>query len=72
MKKQFFTFLGLFVLLAIGYHIDAWFDHPYEHLRGISGGGFGLGLIHPIIFTFIVYLIYTIILWLGSKIKKIF
>jgi len=72
MKKQFLNFFVLFVILAIGYHIEAWFDHPYKHLMGISGGGFGLGWLHPFIFTFAVYLLYTIILWLGSMIKKIF
>jgi uncharacterized membrane protein len=72
MKKQIVNFIGLFFLLAIGYHIQEWIDHPYEHLMGVSGGGFGLGLIHPIVFTFAVYLIFTIILWLESMIKKIF
>lgn len=72
MKKQIITFTVLFAILAIGYHIEAWFDHPYEHLMAVSGGGFGLGIMHPPIFTFAIYLIYTIVLWLGSKIKNIF
>jgi len=72
MKKQLFTFIGLFLILAIGYHIQEWLDHPYAHLMGISGGGFGLGVIHPAVFTLAVYLLYTIVLWLGSIIKKLF
>jgi hypothetical protein len=72
MKKQLSLFLGLFLLLAIGYHIEEWIEHPYAHLMGISGGGFGLGVIHPLVFSFAVYMVVMVILWLGNMIKKIF
>ncbi len=72
MKKRIVEFIGLFFILAISYHFQEWIDHPLAHLTAVSGGGFGLGLIHPIIFTLVVYLLFTIISWLGSMIKKIF
>ena len=73
MKKQLFIFLGIFLFLAIGMHFSEWTSHPIKHITAFpKAGAYGLGMIHPIIFTLIGYAISTIILWLGSMIKRIF
>jgi len=62
MKKEIILFIGIFLFLAIGMHFDQWLSHPIEHIKNMShGGAFGVpGLIHPFVFTFIVYFIIRI------------
>jgi len=59
MKKEIIIFIGLFLFLAIGMHFKQWTSHPIEHLMSLPhGGAFGIpGIIHPFVFTIIVYLI---------------
>lgn len=70
MKKEIFIFIGLFLFLAIGMHFKQWTSHPVEHLMSLPhGGAFGVpGIIHPFVFTLIVYLIIR----LPFLIKKLF
>lgn len=59
MKKELGIFTGLFLFLTIGMHFKQWIDHPIEHMLNMQdGGAFGIpGLIHPIAFTLILYII---------------
>ncbi len=59
MKKELLIFVGLFLFLAIGMHFKQWTSHPIEHLMSLPhGGAFGIpGIIHPFVFTILVYLI---------------
>ena len=59
MKREIIIFIGLFLFLAIGMHFKQWIDHPIEHLMNMPhGGAFGVpGIIHPFVFTFILYFI---------------
>ncbi len=59
MKKEIIIFIGLFLFLAIGMHFKQWLDHPIDHLMNMPhGGAFGVpGIIHPFVFTFILYFI---------------
>ncbi len=70
MKKELVILVGLFLFLAIGMHFKQWIDHPIEHLSNMThGGAFGVpGIIHPFVFTIIVYLIIGI----PRIIKKLF
>lgn len=73
MKRQFYIFLGIFLFLAIGMHFSEWTSHPIDHLMALpKAGAYGVGMIHPLVFTFFGYVIFTIILWLGSRIRKLF
>jgi Na+/H+ antiporter NhaC len=61
MKKEGMIFIGIFLFLAIGMHFKEWMSHPIEHIMALpSAGAYGLGAIHPLIFTFIVYLVFII------------
>lgn len=62
MKKELGIFIGLFLFLAIGMHFKQWIDHPIEHLMNLeNGGAFGIpGIIHPIVFTLLLYFVIAI------------
>jgi hypothetical protein len=70
MKKESFIFIGLFLFLAIGMHFKQWTSDPIGHLLNLPhGGAFGVpGIIHPIVFTLIIYLIIR----LPFLLKKLF
>ena len=63
MKKEISVFIGLFLFLSIGMHFKQWIDHPIEHLMNMPhGGAFGIpGIIHPFVFTFILYFLVVIL-----------
>ena len=70
MKKELIIFIGLFLFLAIGMHFAQWIEYPIEHLMNLEhGGAFGVpGFAHPLVFTFIAY----IILIIPRAISKLF
>jgi hypothetical protein len=48
----------IFIILTIVIHHNELIAHPFEHILGLSkSGAYGLGAIHPIVFTTIVYVI---------------
>ncbi|MDM5272595.1 hypothetical protein PGH07_10475 [Sulfurovum sp. zt1-1] len=58
MKKELIIFIGIFLFLAIGMHFKEWTSHPIEHLEALPhAGAYGIGAIHPLVFTVILYLI---------------
>ncbi|MBI3873669.1 MAG: hypothetical protein HY307_01415 [Arcobacter sp.] len=60
MKKELIIFGGIFLFLAIGMHFKEWTTHPIEHLLSLpTAGAYGLGAIHPLVFTLFIYLIFV-------------
>ncbi|MDC0932552.1 hypothetical protein OAR97_01765 [Arcobacteraceae bacterium] len=59
MKRELGIFIGLLLFLTIGMHFSQLIEYPLEHLSNLqNGGAFGIpGLIHPLVFTLIVYVI---------------
>jgi hypothetical protein len=59
MKKELNIYIGIFLFLAIGMHFKQWIDHPLEHLINMPhGGAFGIpGVVHPFVFTLVVYIV---------------
>jgi len=67
--KELYIFLGIFLFLTLGMHHKEWLNYPLEHLSNLSQAGvYGLGVIHPFIFTLLIY----ILLWLPRLIIKYF
>jgi len=61
MKKEFFILLAIFLILTFGMHHKEWIDYPLEHLNNLpSSGAYGIGSLHPIVFTIAVYIIISI------------
>ena len=60
MKKELMIFVGIFLFLAIGMHFKEWTSHPIEHLLALpTAGAYGLGAIHPLVFTIVGYLLFV-------------
>ena len=73
MKKQFFLFLATFLILTIGMHFSAWTNHPLEHFLSLpSADAYGLGIFHPLVFSFMVYLFVAFVLWIVSVLRGFF
>ena len=53
--KELVIFVGLFLFLTLGMHMNEWLTHPIEHIEHLSGSQFGL--FHPLYFTFGIYII---------------
>ena len=61
MKKELLIYFSVFVVLTFTLHFNELITHPFEHILNLSkSGAYGLGAIHPIIFTAIVYVIVLI------------
>jgi len=70
MKKEFFIFLSLFLLLAIGMHFSAWLSTPVEQIQALSGSP--LGLFHPLYITLVFYLFILVLRVIGKFLKRVF
>lgn len=54
-------------------HFKEWLGHPIDHLMALpSAGAYGLGVVHPLVFTFAGYLLLVLLMALGRMVKKIF
>ena len=70
MKKELGIFIGIFLFLAIGMHFKEWISHPIDHIMALpKAGAYGLGPLHPLIFTAIIYIIFGIIRGIGRLFK---
>lgn len=62
MKKELTIFTGIFLFLAIGMHFKEWTSHPVEHLIALpSAGAYGIGALHPLVFTVVVYVVFVLL-----------
>jgi len=71
LKKELLIFVAIFLFLAIGMHFKEWLSHPIAHIQALPhAGAYGIGAIHPLVFTLAGYLIlgfFRIILRLVTK-----
>ena len=68
--KEIMFFIVLFLFLTLGMHMEQWFSHPLEHLEHLSSSKFGL--LHPITFTALIYIVLYIIRAILDSIKNLF
>ena len=66
--KELVIFFVIFLILALGMHHKEWFSHPVEHLLALPHSQFGP--IHPLFFSFGVYIIVLIIRLFIKIFKK--
>lgn len=72
MKKELYIFVGIFLFLAIGMHFKEWASHPISHIMALpDAGAYGLGAIHPLVFTLIIYIVFVLIRGIYRTVKKI-
>jgi hypothetical protein len=57
-KKELITYLIVLVIMALGMHHKEWLSHPIEHILALpQAGAYGIGPIHPLVFSLIGYLL---------------
>lgn len=67
--KELFILITTFLFLTLAMHHKEWLAHPIEHINNLSNAGaYGLGIIHPLVFTLLIY----ILLWLPRIIIRFF
>jgi len=70
-KKELAIFFGIFLFLALAMHHKEWLSHPINHLMALpKAGAFGLGPLHPLIFTLMIYLPLALIRWIVHLFEK--
>lgn len=69
-KRELLIFIGLFFILALGMHFQAWVDHPLTQIRELPNSP--LGPWHPLYLTLLAYLLLWAVRLLFRGIKKIF
>ncbi len=61
LKKELKIFLVILVILSILIHYEEFLTHPILHILALANSGaYGLGVYHPLIFTFLVYIVFLI------------
>ena len=69
MKRELFVLGVVFLILTLGMHHEQWFSHPLEHMKNLPhAGAYGIGAIHPLLFSAVVYLL----LWIPRGVVKLF
>jgi len=68
-KKELFIFLGLFLFLALGMHMNQWINHPLEHTNHLLTHKMPY---HPLLYTFLLYIVVAILRAFILFFKKLF
>lgn len=69
LKKELLIFSILFLFLALGMHMNQWVNHPLEHLRQLATHKMPY---HPLLYTFLLYIVVGILRGFWLIVKKIF
>lgn len=69
LKKELLIFSALFLFLALGMHMTQWLTHPIEHLHHLQTHKMPY---HPLLYTFLLYVVVGILRGFWLIIKKIF
>jgi hypothetical protein len=52
MKKELMIFISLFIVLALGMHMNQWLTHPIEHFARLATDKMPY---HPLLYTGVFY-----------------
>ena len=71
MKKELLIIVSILIILTIAMHYKELLTHPIEHIFDLpKSGAYGLGGLHPFIFTFIIYVLILIPRFLIKLFKR--
>ena len=74
MKKEIWIFLIIFIVLSLLIHNKEFIEYPIQHMENLpNSSAYGLGYFHPLVFTFLVYIIFLtprLVYKLFTKKKK--
>ena len=68
-KKEFLIFLLLSLVLAFGIHMNQWLTHPLTLIKNLGNHAMPY---HPLLYTFLVYLILAFFRLIFRLILKLF
>ncbi|NVJ54437.1 MAG: hypothetical protein HWD90_12155 [Campylobacteraceae bacterium] len=72
MKKELIYICLIFVSLSLIIHYKEFFSFPITHIKNLeNAGAYGLGFLHPFIFTILVYLMVLIVRIVVNIFKRI-
>jgi len=72
MKKELLIYLAILFVLSVATHPD-FITHPITRIENLPhSGAYGLGVLHPLVFSFIIYFLIFIIRFVIKKVKIIF
>jgi len=56
--KELKIFLFIFIVLSLLMHYKEFFSSPIQHILNLpKSGAFGFGVLHPLIFAFLLYIV---------------
>jgi len=67
--KEVALFISIFVILALGMHMDEWLNAPIEHIKHLSKHTMPW---HPLIYTGFFYAFLAVIRVVAAGIKNLF
>jgi len=71
MKKELLIIVSILIILTIAMHYNELLTHPINHISDLSkSGAYGLGGFHPLVFTFVVYILVLIPRFLIKLFKR--
>ena len=71
MKKELLIYLSIMVVLTMTIHYKELIAHPVEHILNLSNSGaYGLGAIHPLVFSMVVYVLVFIPRFISKLLKS--
>jgi membrane-associated phospholipid phosphatase len=61
MKKELLIIVSILIILTISVHYKEFLSHPLDHVIALgNSGAYGFGSSHPLVFTFIIYILLLI------------
>ncbi|MDD2886181.1 MAG: hypothetical protein PHY66_00155 [Aliarcobacter sp.] len=73
MRKELLIYISILVILSISVHYKEFLTHPIEHIMDLpKSGAYGLGLFHPFIFSFVVYVMIFLPRFILKLLKRSF
>lgn len=67
--KEVLIYLSIFIVLALGVHVNAWVSSPIAHIKALPSSS--MGALHPLLLSFGVYAIVALIRGVVKFIKKV-
>lgn len=67
--KELKIYAIVVLVAAFGMHHKQFATHPIEHIMSLpDAGAYGIGVVHPVVFGFVIYLL----VWIPRLISKSF
>jgi NADH:ubiquinone oxidoreductase subunit 6 (subunit J) len=69
--KELYILISIFLFLTLSMHYQEWLSNPVEHIYNLSNAdAYGFGLIHPLVFTFLIYILILLSRIIRSFFKR--